>query len=83
MNVRLNGFEFTKDVLVYIACATHPVSTLEIRERVVDCTHVMINRDLRDLVDEGYLIGKRISNTNFFTATDKTKQLFGIKLEKV
>ena len=76
-------FEQVKDILIYIACSNKEVSIYELMENVVDININAANRILKGLVKEGYLIKSKGSAgvTNFFIATDKAKQLFGLEVK--
>lgn len=76
-------FEQVKDILIYIACSNKEVNIYELMENVVDLNINGANRILKGLVQEGYLIKSKgsVGITNFFIATDKTRQLFGLEVK--
>ena len=76
----IKKFEDFKDVLVYIAVATNPVTAYELEENVVDLARGQLNLDLSAMVKSGYLLPQGGKNKRAYTATDKTKQLFGVAL---
>lgn len=73
----VKSFEMIKDMLVYIATATHEVNFSDIQENVVDLCRSQVISYLNTLTKEGYLI-KHGNYRTTYTATLKTKQLFGI-----
>lgn len=77
-NLAVRTFDRVKDILIYIATATHEVTTLELEEYVVDLNRTQINLVIKGLVREGYLISNGLRAGRAYTATHKTKQLFGI-----
>lgn len=74
----IKKFEYFKDVLVYIAVSTNPVTALELEENVVDLSRGQLNVDLLALEQAGYLFSQSRKNRKSYTATDKTKELFGV-----
>lgn len=74
----IKKFEDFKDVLIYIAVAPHPVTALELEENVVELSRGQLNLDLTAMVQSGYLLPQGGRNKRAYTATDKTKQLFGV-----
>ncbi|MCU4436119.1 hypothetical protein KTH93_11630 [Acinetobacter bereziniae] len=74
----IKKFEFFRDVLVYIAVSPNPVTALELEENVVDLSRGQLNVDLLALEQAGYLFSKSRKHKKFYTATDKTNQLFGL-----
>lgn len=70
-------FSTKLDMLIYMTFATKPVTANDVIEDVVSFTSVQVNRTLKEFVDLGFATRKRISNVNYYTATDKAKQLFG------
>lgn len=73
-------FENVKDVLLYVACSGREVSTSEIAEQVLDINKGALNLLIRRLVKAEYLVSNGLHTHRAYTATDKTKQLFGIEL---
>ncbi|MBJ8476464.1 hypothetical protein [Acinetobacter bereziniae] len=74
----IKKFEYFKDVLVYIAVAPNPVTALELEENVVYLSRGQLNVDLLALEQAGYLFSQSRKNKKSYTATDKTKELFGV-----
>lgn len=81
MSVLVNRFEAIKDILIYVAVSKHAVTALELEEYVVDMARGQVNRILRALVADDYLIADQKSRGNSYTATLKTKQLFGLDMK--
>jgi len=71
-------FETIKDILIYIATATHAVGSAELQDNVTDLCRSQTNNCLKGLVREGYLISNGLQSGRAYTATDKTRELFGI-----
>ena len=72
-------FEEIKNVLVYVAFSTAEVTALELEENVTDWGRCQLNLHLKKLVEAGYLQSNGKQAERAYTATDKTKQLFGVK----
>ena len=80
MNITaVNRFEAIKDILVYITFANNEVTAGELEENVLDASRNTINCHLRQLVATGYLQSNGKQNDRAYQATEKTKQLFGVK----
>ena len=73
----LKKFEDYLGILIYVAHADHEVGAKELEEVVTDLARGQLNLDLNALVDAEYLISNNKRNTRAYTATEKTKQLFG------
>lgn len=74
---KIKQFEMVKDILIYIATATHRVNYKNVQEHVVNLTRSSIVGYLNTLAEEGYLV--RYGDYYYtYAATEKTKQLFGI-----
>jgi predicted transcriptional regulator len=70
-------FEEIKDILVYITFAMNDVGSLELEENVTELSRSRLNILLKRLVEAGYLHSNGKKNARAYTATEKTKQLFG------
>lgn len=71
-------FEMVKDILIYIATARHEVTLRELQIAVTDLYRTQLNDCLLELVEQEYLISNKLNTKRAYTATLKTKQLFGI-----
>lgn len=72
-------FEEIKNVLVYVAFSKSEVTASELEENVTDWGRCQLNLHLKKLVEAGYLQSNGKHSDRAYTATDKTKQLFGVK----
>lgn len=80
MNIpSIQRFEEIKDILVYVAFSKHEVTSAELEEHVCDKTRSSVNQKLRGLVQAGYLAFRCNHCTRLYVATEKTKQLFGVR----
>lgn len=80
MNIpSIQRFEEIKDILVYVAFSKHEVTSAELEEHVYDKTRSSLNQKLRGLVQAGYLAFRCNHCTRLYVATEKTKQLFGVR----
>lgn len=78
MNVEtVKRFEEIKDILIYITFSTNEVGSSELEENVTELSRTSLNILLKRLVEAGYLCSNGKKNTRAYTATEKTKQLFG------
>lgn len=75
----IQRFEEIKDILVYVAFSKHEVTSAELEEHVCDKTRAALNQKLRGLVQAGYLVFRCNHCTRLYVATEKTKQLFGVR----
>lgn len=75
----IQRFEEIKDILVYVAFSKHEVTSAELEEHVCDKTRSSLNQELRGLVHAGYLAFRCNHCTRLYVATEKTKQLFGVR----
>jgi len=75
----IQRFEEIKDILVYVAFSKHEVTSAELEEHVYDKTRSSLNQKLRGLVQAGYLAFRCNHCTRLYVATEKTKQLFGVR----
>ncbi|AUC07374.1 MULTISPECIES: hypothetical protein [Acinetobacter] len=75
----IQRFEEIKDILVYVAFSKHEVTSAELEEHVCDKTRAALNQKLRGLVQAGYLAFRCNHCTRLYVATEKTKQLFGVR----
>lgn len=80
MNIpTIQRFEEIKDILVYVAFSKHEVTSAELEEHVCDKTRSQLNLKLKALVQAGYLAFTEKRCARLYVATDKTKQLFGVR----
>lgn len=75
----LKKFEDYLEVLVYITHADHEVGAKELEDVVTELARGQLNLDLNALVGGGYLKSNNKRNTRAYIATEKAKQLFGVK----
>lgn len=72
-------FENVTDILLYVAHANREVSLSDLQDDVLDINKGPLNLIIRRLVSAGYLISNGLQAGRAYTATEKTKQLFGVK----
>lgn len=75
----LKKFEDYLDILTYIAYADHEVGAKELEEMVTELARGQLNFDLNALVEGGYLASNSKRNARAYVATEKSKQLFGVR----
>ncbi|OTG93680.1 hypothetical protein [Acinetobacter sp. ANC 3832] len=78
-NGSIQMFEDYLDILIYVAHADHEVGAKELEEEVTEFSRGQLNVHLKRLAKADYLVSNNKKNNRAYTATDKTKQLFGVK----
>lgn len=81
-NTYAKTFEFMLDILVYIVFCGREITWKDIQENVTDKHKRTVTRHLEALKELGYLEyrGAATNRIQAFYATEKSKQLFGLKI---
>lgn len=74
----VDHFEKVADILIYVACSGREISLIELQENVIDMNKGAISLLIRRLVKAGYLKSNGLQTLRAYSATTKTKELFGV-----
>lgn len=78
MNISaIDKFERIKDVLIFVLNSEKPVKAIDIENFVLDMSRTTLNNMMRQIVESGYLNADGGCGGKIYTATDRTRQLFG------
>ncbi|MCA4788969.1 hypothetical protein IF085_01695 [Acinetobacter towneri] len=66
------------DILIFAVHAKREITVTDIAQCVLSCSRMTIRNCLKDLVCSGYMAKTSIYT---YTATNKTKELFGVGAE--
>ena len=72
-----NIFTTRLDILVFIHGSRREVSRVELECNASDLTTCALNRILAQFVEWGYLSKSKNGNSFLYSASEKTKQIFG------
>ncbi|MFV5407585.1 hypothetical protein [Acinetobacter towneri] len=73
-----SSFEKRMDILIFAVHAKREITVTDIAQCVLSCSRMTIRNCLKDLVCSGYMAKTSIYT---YTATNKTKELFGVGAE--